>query len=30
MHAIELLGTEVAPRVREEMAKWEAKDERDK
>lgn len=24
MRAIELLGTEVAPRVREEIAKWEA------
>lgn len=25
MQAIELLGTEVAPRVREEIAQWEAK-----
>ena len=30
MHAIELLGIEVVPCVREEMAKWEANDERDK
>lgn len=30
MYAIELLGTEIAPCVREEMAKWEANDERDK
>ncbi|MNJ74432.1 hypothetical protein D3C77_713640 [compost metagenome] len=27
MRAIELLGTEVAPRVREEVARWEAENE---